>query len=374
MAKKKPSSETVPVENGRKPTLAALRRRIDQLDREIVERLSARAAVAQQIGALKDASGTEIYAPRREEEVFERVREANRGPLSDETLRHIFRELISGCRSLERQLRVAYLGPEHSYSHLAAIHRFGQSVALAPVGSIAAVFEEVERGQADFGLVPIENSTDGRITDTLDMFAKTPVRICGEVPLRIHHCLLALCPRGEVRNVYSKPQALSQCRNWLSKHLPGAEIHPVASTSEAARIAGEEKGAAAVASLQAGVSRGLDVLAKNIEDDPQNLTRFAVIGQKAAERTGNDKTSLMFEVEHRPGTLADAMAIFKRKNLNMTWIESFPIPSSPGRYLFFVELLGHQSDVRLRRALAMLEKKAIRLEVLGSYARMDPIE
>ncbi len=370
MPKKKAASDSRP---DRAPSLAALRRQIDQLDQQIIAQLNARAQLAQQIGELKDTSGEAIYCPQREEEVYQRVAEQNGGPLSSESLRNVFRELISGCRTLEKPLRVAFLGPEHSYSHLAATHRFGQSVTLVPVGTISAVFEEVERGQAEFGLVPIENSTDGRISDTLDMFAKSPVRICGEVPLRIHHNLLGRCPRSQVRDVYSKPQALSQCRNWIAKHLPGARIHEVASTSEAARLATEQQGAAAVASLQAGVNYGLDVLAKNIEDDPQNQTRFAVIGEKAAERTGNDKTSLLFEVEHRPGALADAMAVFKRKGLNMTWIESFPIPGNPGRYLFFVELLGHQSDIRLRRALAMLEKKAVRLEVLGSYARMEPI-
>ena len=357
----------------RPPTLAALRREIDQIDRRLVTLLNQRAALAKQVGELKGQNGDAVYAPQREEEVLAHIGERSAGPLADESLRTIFRELISGCRALQKPLRVAFLGPEYSYSHLAVIHRFGQAVSTAPVGSIAAVFEEVERGHAEFGLVPIENSTDGRISDTLEMFAKSPVQICGEAPMRIHHCLLGCGPRSDIRDVYSKPQALSQCRNWIAKHLPGATIHEVASTSEAARIARGQPGAAAVASRQAGVNHQLELLAENIEDNPDNLTRFAVLGSQAAERTGNDKTSLMLELEHRPGALADAMAIFKRKGLNLTWIESFPIPGSQGRYLFFVELLGHQTDIRVRRAVALLEKKALRLVILGSYARMQPI-
>jgi chorismate mutase/prephenate dehydratase len=288
-------------------------------------------------------------------------------------VRAVFRELLGGMRAAQQPMRVAYLGPEYSYSHLAAIHRFGQSVELVPVASIAAVFEEVSHGQADFGLVPMENSTDGRVSDTLEMFARSTVRICGEVPLRIHHHLLGRGARGSIHEVVSKPQALSQCRNWIARHLPGVTTVEVASTSEAARRACESPGTAAIASLQAGVNYHLDVLARNIEDNPGNLTRFAVIGHQAAERTGEDKTALLFEIPHQPGSLADAMAVFKRSRLNMTWIESFPVPNHAGRYWFFVEFVGHQDDLRARRAIAVLGKKTLRLDVLGSFARMEAI-
>jgi chorismate mutase/prephenate dehydratase len=314
------------------------------------------------------------YAPAREDEVLGRVLALSKGPLPDRCIRAVFRELISGSRSLEKDLRVAYLGPEYSYSHLAAIHRFGQSVELVPVLSIAAVFEEINRGHADFGIVPIENSTDGRVADTLDMFARLPARICGEVQLRIHHHLLGKCPRADVEEVYSKPQALSQCRNWLARHLPAARTIEVTSTSTAAQLAQDKRGAAAIASLQAGVHFGLDVLASDIEDNRGNLTRFAVIGDTTGPRTGSDKCALMFEVVHRPGALADAMNVFKRNRLNLTWIESFPIARPEGGYMFFVELEGHESDARVRKAVAALERKTIRLEVLGSYARMAPVE
>ncbi len=226
---------------------------------------------------------------------------ANRGPLHAEAVRAIFRELLSGSRALLRPKHVVYLGPEYSYSHLAAVEQFGLSSELIPVATIAAVFDAVNRGQADFGLVPIENSTDGRVADTLDMFARLPLRICGEVQLRIHHYLLGKCSRSEVREVYSKPQALSQCRAWLARHLPEARLVEMASTTAAARLATEKPGAAAIASRQAGVNYGLDVIAADIEDNRHNVTRFAVIGDHSAARSGNDKTSLMFELPHQPG-------------------------------------------------------------------------
>lgn len=354
-------------------SIAGLRREMDGVDREILAALNRRAELAQQIGKLKQSDARAIYDPAREAEVLQKAVDANSGPLGDESVRAIYRELISGMRAVQTRLRVAYLGPEFTFSHLASIERFGQSAELMPVGTIAAVFEEVERGQAEFGVVPMENSTDGRVVDTLDCFSRSHVRVCGELPLRIHHCLLGVGTRENVQAVYSKPQPLSQCRNWLAKHLPRATIHEVASTAEAAKLAKEDPRSAAVASAQAGVNYGLPVLAKNIEDQPDNITRFAVIGKEIGSRTGSDKTALMLEIAHEPGALADVMAVFKRNRLNMTWIESFPIPGSRGRYLFFIEFVGHQQELRARRAVATLGKKAQRLEILGSYAQAEPI-
>jgi chorismate mutase/prephenate dehydratase len=300
--------------------------------------------------------------------------QSQRGPLPQRCLEAIFRELLSGCRSLLRPTRVAFLGPLYSYSHLAAIRRFGRSVDFVPVGTIGAVFEEVHRGHSDFGLVPVENSTDGRIADTLDMFTRLPVRICGEVEIEIHHTLLGKGPRTEVQEIYSRPQALSQCRNWLAKHLPAARTIEVPSTSTAAQLAAEKPGAAAIASLQAGVEYGLAVLAENIEDNPGNTTRFALIGGTVPEPTGHDRTAILFQVEHRPGALAEAMNIFKRHKLNLTWIESFPAPLSKRTYLFFAEMEAHQQDGRFRRAMAMLQHKALRLEILGSFPAVTAVE
>lgn len=373
MAKEK-SSQRGSKPAGRTPTVAALRTKIDRIDRELIAQMNQRAKLAHKIGKIKDANGQRAYDPVREEEVLARAAQHNRGPLSNQCLQAVIRELISGSRALEKSLRVAHLGPAYTYSHLAAMHRFGQSVEYAPVASIGAVFEEVNRGHCDYGLVPIENSTDGRIADTLDMFTRLSVQICGEVNLPIHHCLLGLCPRSEVQEVYSRPQAISQCRNWLSRHLPQARTIEVTSTSTAAQLAKDKPGAAAIASLQAAVHYGLNLLAENIEDQRGNSTRFAVIGQHSGPKTGRDKTAIMFEVAHKPGALADALNIFKRNRLNLTWIESFPIARPEGGYLFFVELEGHHEDKRVQRATERLAMRAIRLTVLGSYAKAAAAE
>ena len=271
--------------------------------------------------------------------------------------------------SLETPTPVAYLGPMYSYSYLAAANYFSTAASLTPVSTIAAVFEEMVRNQAEYGVVPIENSTDGRIVDTFTMFAKVQVRICGEVLLPIHHCLLGRCARGEIREVYSKPQALSQCRHWLSQHLPEARLIELSSTTAAARLASEKPGVAAVASHEAGIHYGLNVIQKNIEDNPNNSTRFAVLGHLDPMPTGEDKTSLMFQIPHHSGALAKAMQTFSKAKLNMTWIESFPIPGNSKEYLFYVEFEGHKSEKSAATAIAELGKQTLRLDVLGSYPR-----
>lgn len=344
-----------------------LQRRIDKLDRDLLRQINERAKLVQRLAKLHRKEGEPVVCLSDEQQRILQVAASNKGPLDDRAVKSVLRELVSGCRALEMPLRVAYLGPPYSYSHLAAETYFGRSADLVPVGTIPAAFEEVNRHQAEYGVVPVENSTDGRVVDTLDMFARLPVRVCGEVQLRIHHFLLAKCPREEVREVYSKPQALSQCRDWLAKHVPSARTIEMTSTAAAAHLAADKQGAAAVASREAGANYGLETLAENIEDNRNNITRFVVIGNETPERTGKDKTSIMFEVEHQPGALADAMTIFKRNRLNMTWIESFPISGGRSEYLFFVELEGHQDDMRVKRALTSLENKTVRLEILGSY-------
>jgi chorismate mutase/prephenate dehydratase len=352
--------------------LAALAAELDRLDREILKALNLRARRTRDL-LRADPDSDLARASGEAESRLDDLIARNKGPLGGPCIRTIFRELASDVRALEHPLRVAFLGPTYSYSHVATLQRFGSSGELLPVASIAAVFEEVNRGQAQFGVVPLENSTDGRVADTLDMFTRLRVRICGEVPLRIRHQLLGCCQRSEVSEVYSKPQALSQCRNWLARHLPAARMIEVTSTSTAAQLAQDKHTAAAIASLQAGIHYNLEVLAENIEDNPDNVTRFAIIGAESAARTGSDKMAVMFEVEHRPGALADAMNVFKRNRLNLTWIESFPIARPEGGYLFFIELDGHESELKVRRALAALGKRTLRLEVLGSYPRSQPI-
>jgi chorismate mutase/prephenate dehydratase len=353
----------------RAPTAASIRSQIERTDKELLKLLNQRVELTAQASRMQAPDGQLVVDPSREAELIRQLQENNKGPLPARSLEAVFNELLTAARAVRQEMKVAFLGPAYSYTHLAALRQFGHGVELVPVGSIAAVFEEVNRGQVKYGLVPVENSTDGRVADTLEMFTRLPVRICGEVQLPIHHYLLAKCPRAEVEEVYSKPQALSQCRNWLTKNMPGVRTVEVTSTSTAAKLAQDKPGAAAVASLEAGTHYGLNVLAEQIEDNQANVTRFAVIGHESARRTGRDKTALMFEIEHKPGALADAMAIFKRNRLNLTWIESFPIPQHPGSYLFFVEMDGHESDTRVRRSLDSLKRKTRRLEVLGSYPR-----
>jgi chorismate mutase/prephenate dehydratase len=281
---------------------------------------------------------------------------------------------MSGSRALEKTLKISYLGPQYSFSHLAALEKFGQSVDYIPVGSIQAVFEEVNRGHADFGLVPVENSTDGRISDTLEMFTRLPLQICAEARLRVHHNLLARCPQSDIRRVYSKEQALSQCRTWLSKNVPQAQLIPVASTATAAELAAREPNAAAVASRQAATHYGLDIVQGNIEDVPHNITRFAVIGDQPSQRTGRDKTAIMFQIPHKPGSLSDALMVFKKNRVNLTWIESFPSREAEQEYLFFVDFEGHATDGRTRRTLAALERRCQRLVTLGSFPMSDCLD
>jgi chorismate mutase/prephenate dehydratase len=344
---------------------------MNKLDRQIVKLVQDRAKTYQKWLA---SAGVENHGWDSSWEADQLTMAVSRskGPLNEEALRSIIRELVSACRCLDRPRRICFLGPAYSYSHLAAVRKFGESTSMVPVGTIKAVFEEVNSGTCDFGLVPIENSTDGRIVDTLDMLSRLPVKICGEVQLRIHHNLLARCERRDVTEVFSKPQALSQCRDWLSQHLPDAQLVAMTSTAKAAQLAAEKKGAAAIASAQAASRYGLQILAASIEDNADNVTRFAVIGDAVQKRTGQDKTSVMFEISHQPGSLADIMNIFKRCSLNLTWIESFPMPGTKNEYLFFVECQGHTTEVKVKRALTALEKKAVRLEILGSYPRAEP--
>src|SRR5437762_6521912 len=350
-------------------SLRNLRTQIDKLDLHILKLVNERAKLAAEIGKVKNAEqGGEVFSPAREEEVLQNVLQANKGPLDDATIRAIYREVMSGARALQRVLRVACLGPEFSYSHLAAVERFGQAIEFQLVGSIAAVFEEVNRGHADFGVVPLENSTDGRVADTLDMFMRLPqLKICAEVRLPIHHNLLANVEQQMIRRVYSKPQALSQCRNWLSKNVPHASLHEVASTATAAELAQREPGAAAVASRQAAVRYGLRILFPAIEDSPYNETRFAVIGTQESPRTGDDKTAIMFKVPHNPGSLVDALDVFKQAKVNLTWIESFPAKTPKPEYVFFVDFEGHIEDAKVSKTMKNLEDRSLEVVVLGSF-------
>jgi chorismate mutase/prephenate dehydratase len=350
---------------------AASIEQLDEIDRQLSALLASRVTVLQSVLEQAKQSGQPLALLELQHRATAIATAAARDhQLSEPLFAGWIKYAVSLCQHEVRLHQpIAYLGPIYSYSYLAAVKHFGSAASLVPVASIAAVFDELVRGQAAFGVVPIENSTDGRVVDTLGMFARWPVRVCGEVLLPVHHCLLGRCPRGEITEVYSKPQALSQCRGWLGQHVPEARLIEVASTAAAARLAAEKPGVAAIASFEAGVHHGLDVIDENIEDNSHNVTRFAVIGNRPCEPTGRDKTSLMFQLKHQPGALADAMVIFREAKINLTWIESFPLPSHPNEYLFFIELEGHEKSKSISGALQKLRAQTLRLEILGSYAR-----
>ena len=348
--------------------LDRLRAQIDAINVKLVRLLNQRAKVAQAIGHLKKATGAAIYQPARERAVFDKVTALNEGPLAGEHLRRIFVEIISACTALEHPLRVAFLGPEYTYSHEAARMRFGASAEFIAQPSIAAVFAAMDTARADFGVVPVENSTEGSVTLTLDLLIDTPLVIIGEVLLPIRHALMS--PEGDaaaITVIYSHQQSLGQCRNYLAANFSHCRLEAAASNTAAAQRAAAEPGAAAIASEAAAAPYGLRVIARNIQDSAQNTTRFLVIGRHPAGRSGADKTTALFAVRDQVGALNQALNVFARNRINISKIESRPQRSRPWEYLFFVDLEGHREDPGLKRALAALERKALFLKVLGSY-------
>jgi chorismate mutase/prephenate dehydratase len=355
------------------PDLARHRADIDDLDRQLVELLSRRARAAQAIGAAKKATGAAIFAPHREHAIYERIAGLNDGPLPSSALRAIWREIMSGCIALERSISVCYLGTSGSFTHTAARLKFGDSVSYAPVESISTVFTEVERGHADYGVVPIENSTDGGINDTIDAFLSTSLVIVGELRLRVRHHLMARGERSAIRRVYSKDTAFRQCRSWLAANLPGVALIELGSTTQAAERAAAEPDAAAIGSEEAAAAMGLPLVASSIEDNPSNTTRFVVVAgpDKAAKPTGSDRTSVMFGIQDRPGALYDALLPFRQAGLSLSRIESRPSRRQVWEYLFFIDCLGHRDDPAVSQALQALSGISSVLQVLGSYPRSE---
>jgi chorismate mutase/prephenate dehydratase len=349
--------------------LEALRQKIDELDAQIVRLLNDRARIVVQVGKLKADAGAPIYAPDRERKILDKVKAANTGPLPDETLVAIWRELMSGSFRLERPLRIAYLGPEGTFSHVAAMQKFGASVEYMPVKDITSVFEEVSRDHADYGLVPIENSTGGSIADTLDCFHQTTAIVCGEVLTPVHQNLLANCPLAAIQRIYSKPQVFNQCRRWLNQNFQQMHLEPVNSTAEGAAIAAKTPGAAAIGSALAGELNGLKVVCANIEDNPRNTTRFLVIGRHAAAPSGEDKTALMFTVAHKAGALCDVLEVFRRTGINLTKLESHPAGNRNWEYFFFADAEGHADQEPMATALKEAAGHCSHLRVLGSFPR-----
>lgn len=348
---------------------------LTQIDEQLLALLNKRASVYLEKMKGAQTPSKIMFSDQDQQQVWAMIDRLNQGPLTSAELKTIFRPLMSAGRQRIKSIRVAYLGPAFSFTHQAAISRFGEAADLVPVSTIATVFEEVNRGHVDFGLVPIENSTDGRIVDTLDMFTRLPLRICGEVQVHVHHNLLARCDRSEISEIYSKPQALSQCRDWLSKNMPHARLIEVTSTSTAAQLARDKPNVAAVASHQAAMQYDVPIVAECIEDNRNNVTRFAVIGDSVADATGTDRTAVLLQIPHRPGSLSDALEAFRRNKINLTWIESFPLRQPAVGYLFFLDFEGHVSEPRIKKALKELESlPPDRLEILGSYPRSEPLK
>lgn len=355
-------------------TPASIESEIKRVDKELVKLANRRAELTSEQIRLHENPQAHVFNPGADEELWLRLQSLNAsGSLPWNALRGVFRSILSAARQSIKMQRVAYLGPPFSFTHIAAIERFGESADLVPVNTIASVFEEVNRGHTQYGVVPIENSTDGRVIDTLDMFTRLPLRICGEVQIGIHHNLLARCPRSEITEIYSKPQALSQCRDWLSRNMPTARLIEVTSTSTAAQLARDKPGAAAVASQQAATQYDLQMICESIQDNRDNVTRFAVIGEDIGRSTGRDRTAILLQIKHRPGSLSDSLTAFKTHKVNLTWIESFPLRAPESGYLFFLDFEGHVSDAKVKKTLAQLEKNAVRIEILGSYPRTEAL-
>lgn len=347
-------------------SLSTVRRKIDALDARLVQLLSARAKLAQQAWQAK--GGTAAYKPEREAQVLRRVRELNEGPLSGAALARLFTEIMSACRALEDQLAVAYLGPEGTFSQEAVVKHFGSATGSQSHATIDEVFRAVETGAAGYGVVPVENSTEGAVGRTLDLLLNTPARICGEVLLPVRQCLMSTtAKRDAIRTVYSHTQSLAQCQQWLSRNLPQAERVAVVSNAEAARLASRDRRSAAIASRTAAALYGLRLLARNIEDDPKNTTRFAVIGSEEVPPSGRDKTSLALSTRNVPGAVHELLAPLARHGVSMTRFESRPARTGLWEYVFFVDIEGHQLEPRVARALTALARKASFLKVLGSY-------
>ncbi|MEW5904372.1 MAG: prephenate dehydratase [Pseudomonadota bacterium] len=346
--------------------LKQFRDQIDALDGQLLELFNQRARLAQQIGHAKGASA--VLRPEREAQVLSRLVQANPGPLPESAIKQLFTEVISQCRALEAPLRVAFLGPHGTFSEAAMFQRFGQATEGVPADTIDGVFAAVESGAAQYGMVPVENSTEGAVGRTLDLLLNSNLNICGEVLLQVHQCLLSNENElSMVRKVYSHPQSFGQCQDWLHAHLPQAERITASSNADAARLAAEESFAAAIAGAQAAEHFKLKVLAQNIEDDVRNTTRFLLIGKQAVAPSGRDKTSLVMSAANRPGAVHALLAPFAQHGVSMSKLESRPSRTGRWEYVFFVDIEGHQADARVAAALEQLKQTAAFVKVLGSY-------
>ena len=352
--------------------LDVIRARIDEIDRRLLELISERASLAAEVAEVKrsESGSVTFYRPEREAQIIRAVKEANKGPLPGEEVARLFREIMAACLALEQRLDIAYLGPEGTFTQTAVHKHFGHSVSMRALPTIDQVFREVESGTCHYGVVPVENSIEGMINHTHDLLLTSPLRICGEIEVRIHHFLMSRAGKLEqVKRIYSHQQSLAQCRGWLDSHLAMVERVAVNSNAEAARVAGEQADAAAVAGEAAAEVYGLKLLARNIEDEPNNTTRFLVIGREDVPPSGNDKTSLILRTPNRPGALYRVLENFSNCGVSLTRIESRPSRQGMGDYIFFVDVEGHRQDASVAAALGELEAHASMVKVIGSYPR-----
>lgn len=354
-------------------TLEELRKQIDEIDSRLVELLNERAKVVVEVGKIKGRTDKAIYAPAREKVVLEKIIKENKGPLPDKTLQAIWRELMSGSFFLERPLRIAYLGPRGSFSHCAAMTKFGQSVEYEGVTDIKTIFDEVSKGHGDLGVVPIQNSSGGAVGETMDAFIDSDVMVCAELYMAIHHNLLGNCPIEEIDKIYSKPEVFAQCRKWLSATFEEDKTVAVASTARAAQMAAEEPNTAAIGSQLAGELYGLKTICANIEDIASNITRFLVISKTDSRASGDDKTLLLFSTAHKAGALVDVLEVFRRYGLNLSSIESRPSRKREWEYYFFADIEAHRDSENLKEALSAARQHCMQLSVLGSFPRSSHI-
>ncbi len=354
----------------REEKIRCLRQRIDALDRQILHLLNERAEVVLEVGKVKFESKINSYDPDREEEILKRLAIQNSSPFPKQAIAPVFREIISAYRSLENGLSVVYLGPPASHTHQVCIKHFGSSIQDIPKESLQEVFETVEREEADYGVVPVENSTEGSVHRTLDLLIDSEVKICGEVMIQVSHDLLSQSGRREdIRKIVSHPSALAQCREWLRKNFPDVEMVETVSTAKAAQIAAQDKAVAAVAGSLAAELYGLKVIESRIEDYIQNYTRFLILSQQSREKTGKDKTSILFSIPHSPGSLFQVLKPFEGKGINLTKIESRPVKDKPWEYIFFLDFEGHATDAPIHETLDEMEDNVLFMKLLGSYPR-----
>ena len=347
------------------------RQAIDRLDARIVRLLNDRTKHVLAIGDIKLAAGEEVYAPHREQSVLKRVCTLNRGPMTDDQLRAVYREVMSSALALEKTMTIAYFGPEATFTHQAAIQRFGSSLKYSPQKTIADVFTEVSKKSADYGVVPVENSTEGVVTHTLDMFMDSDLKVVSQIVLPVQQCLLSNSPRKQIKKLYVHPQSLAQCRGWIQTHLPAAELVETSSNARSAELAAREKSTAAIAGVLAAEKYGLRILETDIQDSADNATRFLVLGRQCSPPTGDDRTSLMLSVADKAGALHEAIAAFRRYQINMTKIESRPSKRKAWEYFFFIDCEGHAQDRRVAKAIQLLGQHCNFVKVLGSYPNME---